>query len=175
MKWVWIVAGALGALVVVVALIGAALPREHRATSTVVLRQPPDSVWRVMRDFAGATAWWPGLTLSERLSDVAGHERWHQKGGGFEMTVEIAEDAPPARMTTLIISRPGDPFGGKWIYVVGPAQGGARVTITEDGWVSNVIFRFMSRFVMGHYTTIDTYLTALGQKFGEAVRPEHVS
>ena len=43
MKWVVIVVGAVAALVAVVALIGALLPREHVATSTVTLRQPPET------------------------------------------------------------------------------------------------------------------------------------
>ena len=31
----------------------------------------------------------------------------------------------------------------------------------EDGEVYNVIFRFMSRFVLGHYATMDGYLRNL--------------
>lgn len=173
MKWALIAAAVLVGLVAVIAVVGAFLPREHRANSTIVLKRPVDSVWSVIRDMAGATGWWPGLTLSERMPDVGGKERWHQKGSGFDMVVEITEAVAPTRMTTLIVSKPGDPFGGKWIYVLAPAEGGTRVTVTEDGWVSNVIFRFMSRFVMGHHTTIDTYLVALAKKFGEDVRPQH--
>ena len=175
MKWVLIAGAALAGLVLVTAIVGAMLPREHRATSTIVLKQPIDSLWSVIRDLAGATSWWPALTLSERLPDVGGKERWHQKGGGFDMISEITESAPPTRMTTLIVSQPGDPFGGRWIRVLAPVDGGTRVTVTEDGWVSNVIFRFMSRFVMGHYTGIDSYLAALAKKFGESPRVEHTT
>ena len=175
MKWVWIAAGVMVAIVAVVAVVGAMLPRDHKATSSILLKQPIDSVWSVIRNLGTAATWWPGLTLSERLPDVNGKERWHQKGGGFDMTAEISEDVPPTRMVNLIISKPGDPFGGKWIYQLAPESGGTRVTITEDGWVSNVIFRFMSRFVMGHYTTIDNYLAALAKKFGQDVKPVHVA
>ena len=175
MKWLLILAAAIAALVLLVAVIGALLPREHRASSSIVLKQPVDAVWRTIRDMSQAASWWPGLTKSERLSDVNGKERWHQVGGGFEMTAEVVEDTPPTRLTTLIVSKPGDPFGGKWIRDLAATPGGTRVTVTEDGWVSNVIFRFMSRFVMGYYGTMDSYLTALGRKFGEDVRPEHTT
>jgi hypothetical protein len=47
------------------------------------------------------------------------------------------------------------------------------VTIFEHGWVSNPIFRSIS-FMMGHYGTIDRYLTALGRKFGETGTPKHL-
>jgi hypothetical protein len=33
------------------------------------------------------------------------------------------------------------------------------------------MFRFMSRFIFGHTKTMETYLRALGQKFGEEVAP----
>ena len=41
------------------------------------------------------------------------------------------------------------------------------VTITEDGWVANPIFRFMSRLVIGHHATMDTLLKQVAKKFGE--------
>jgi len=31
-------------------------------------------------------------------------------------------------------------YSGKWTYVFAPENGGARVTITEDGEVSNALF-----------------------------------
>ena len=36
--------------------------------------------------------------------------------------------------------------------------GGTRLTITEDGEVYNPLFRFVSRFIMGHTSSIDRYL-----------------
>ena len=53
------------------------------------------------------------------------------------------------------------PFGGTWTYRIAPAPGGSELTITEDGEVYNVIFRFMSRFVFGHYATMDAYIENL--------------
>ena len=41
------------------------------------------------------------------------------------------------------------------------------VTITEDGWVGNPIFRFVSRYVMGHHATMDGMLKDVAKKFGE--------
>jgi hypothetical protein len=45
------------------------------------------------------------------------------------------------------------------------------VTITERGLVGNPIFRFVSRFVIGQTATMDSYLRALGKRFGEEVTP----
>jgi len=53
------------------------------------------------------------------------------------------------------------PFGGSWPYELEPGAAGTRLAIREEGEVYNPVFRFMSRFVMGHHSTIDQYLEAL--------------
>jgi hypothetical protein len=63
-------------------------------------------------------------------------------------------------------------YSGKWIYVFASENGGTRVTITEDGEVSNVIFRFMSRYIFGHTATLDGYLSSLAKRFGETATPQ---
>jgi len=85
------------------------------------------------------------------------------------MVVESAES--PKRMVTRIVDQ-NLPFGGRWEYDIEPdGPDASRVTITERGWVSNPIFRFVSRFVMGHTATIDAYLRALGKHFGSEPTP----
>jgi hypothetical protein len=63
------------------------------------------------------------------------------------------------------------PFGGSWDYRLEPAGNDTRVTITENGEVYNPVFRFVSRFLMGHTATIDKYLTALAGKTGGTYVP----
>jgi len=95
MKWVLIVVGCLVALVALVALIGALLPREHVATSTVTIPQPPEAVWAVVRDLGGVTAWWPAITRAERLPDKDGHEVWrHVMKQGFAMPLVVSSRRP---------------------------------------------------------------------------------
>jgi hypothetical protein len=57
MKWLIVGVAVIIALVALMAIVGALLPRDHRATSTITLHQPPDSVWKVVRDLGGITAW----------------------------------------------------------------------------------------------------------------------
>ncbi len=176
MKWVLMVVVGLVVLVGVVALIGALLPKEHVATSTVTLRQPPDSVWKVIRDLGGVTAWWPDVKQAERAPDQGGREVYRQTlKNGYSMLLVVAESQPPSRLVTKIDSPAGAPFGGTWTYQIAPEDGGrgSRVSITENGWVANPMFRFMARVVFGSYGTLDSYLKALGRKFGEAVTPVH--
>jgi len=37
--------------------------------------------------------------------------------------------------------------------------------------VTNPLFRFMSRFIIGHTATLDQYLRALGKKYGSDAAP----
>lgn len=174
MKWVLVVVGGLVALVVIVLVVGALLPRDHVAGSSVVLRQPADSVWRAVRDMAGVASWWPEVVSSQRVADSAGREIWEQKlKNGFSMRLIVTEDVPPRRLVMTIDARPDAPFGGTWTYELSPADGGTRLAVTEAGYVNNPLFRFMSRFVFGYYATQDGYLRALGKKLGADVQPVH--
>jgi len=173
MKWVLIVSGGLAALVALMALIGAFVVRDHRATSTISLRQAPDSVWKVVRDIGGAPAWFSAMEKSERLPDRDGHEVWHQKMSGFDVPIIVLESAPPERLVTQIDPAAGGAFGGTWTYELAPDSRGTRISVTEAGWISNPIFRFMSRFLFGYYGSLDKYLKALGTRFGETVHPTH--
>jgi hypothetical protein len=108
----------------------------------------------------------------ERLEPVEGKERWREElNGGMALVIQIAEESPPNRLRTLIEDT-GEPFGGEWVYQITPAPNGTTLAITEDGWVSNPIFRFVSR-VSGQHRTIDDYLGALARKLGSSATPEH--
>lgn len=171
MKWVLIAIGGVLGLVILIALIGAFVPREHRATSTVTVHQPPDSVWKVVRDLGGVTAWWPEIKESARQPDQDGHEVWRQKMSGFDVPLLVMESAPPRRLVTKIDASAGAAFGGTWTYELTGDSGSTRISVTEAGWIGNPIFRFLSRFVFGYHGSLDGYLKALGKKFGEEVKP----
>ena len=174
MKWVLVIVGGLVALVVIVLVVGALLPRDHVAGSSVVLRQPADSVWRAVRDVAGVTSWWPDVVSSQRVADSAGREIWEQKlKNGFAMRLIVTEDVPPRRLVMTIDASADAPFGGRWTYELSPADGGTRLAVTEAGYVNNPLFRVMSRFVFGYHATQDGYLKALGKKLGADVQPVH--
>jgi uncharacterized membrane protein len=174
-KWPLIGIGGLLALVIIATAVGAMLPRDHVASSTIALRQPQDSVWRVVRDFAGLPSWWKDLTTSVRLPDADGRERWRQESTMGPMALEIVEDQPPSRLVTRILPpENAASFGGTWTYEVAAADGQAQVTVTEQGWVANPLLRFVARTMFGPHTTMDSYLKALGGRFGEAVEPVHL-
>ncbi len=160
-------------LVGVAAAIGMALPREHRATSEVVLARAPDEVWPAVRDLSALQGTWAELESARRVDDPAGREVWEETVDGFAMRFVVVEDEPPARMVTEIDAAEDAAFGGRWIYELTAVEGGTRVRVTEDGWVANPLFRVMLA-LGGMHGTLDRYLKALGRHFGETVTPAHV-
>jgi hypothetical protein len=53
------------------------------------------------------------------------------------------------------------------VIIAMPTADGATLRITENGYVTNPLFRFMSRFVLGYTGEIEKYLRSLAKKFGE--------
>jgi hypothetical protein len=144
MKWILFIIGGLAALTVLVALAGTMLPRNHTASRTLSVRRTPEEIWTLVSDPA-----------------------WSRDASGQNIAVETVESRPPHRLVTRIAD-PSLPFGGTWTFDVARTGTGATLTITEDGFVTNPIFRFVAKFVMGHHATIDAYLKNVAKKFGEA-------
>jgi hypothetical protein len=159
--------GVLLALVVAVVLIGWSLPVKHRASRQATVRADPDSVFALISNVAGYASWRTGVKRIEMEPEADSNRRvrFREFGADGEIPFEITALEPNRRMVTRIASTKL-PFGGTWTYEISPAPGGAALRITEDGEVYNPVFRFISRFVMGHSRTIDRYLKDVARKFG---------
>lgn len=164
------IVGAVVVLVLVVATIGASLPADHVASVSASYDRPPDEVWRAISDFQAFPSWRPGVDRVEARTFDDGSSGWVEYGSTGPLPMAVVEQVPPRRLV-LRIASDELPFGGTWTYELEPTEDGTRVTITENGTVSNVIFRFVARFVMGYTGTMEGYLTGLGNHFGENVEP----
>jgi hypothetical protein len=83
-----------------------------------------------------------------------------------DVPVDIVESDPPRKLVSKV-KETEKMFGGTWTVAIAPVDGGSTLTITEDGWVGNPIFRFVSRFLMGHHATLDRMLKSVAKQFGE--------
>ena len=158
-------------LVSVVALIGSRLSKSHTVTRSIFLRQSLQNVYDVIRDFSSAPMWRSDVKRIEVQTQPDGKIHFREEGKNGAVNYELAEDVPGERMVTRILDTDLG-YSGKWTYVFASENGGARVTITEDGEVSNPLFRFMSRYVFGHTATLDAYLSSLARRFGEGATPQ---
>lgn len=167
------IVGGIVALVAILFIIGLTLPRTHLASSVATFHQPPEKLWAAISDFPSMPGWAPGVASVERMPDLNGHPVWAQIGKMGRMPLELEVVEPPHKLVGRIAAD-NLGFGGKWTYVITPAEGGATMTITEDGFIDNVMFRAMARLFFGYHGTQQAYLRAVGKKFGEAVTPVRV-
>jgi Polyketide cyclase / dehydrase and lipid transport len=128
------------------------LPVAHTASRSAAISAPPERVWAALTDVAAFPTWRPDVTKVEQLSA----ESWREHGKHGAITYRIMAAEPPARLVVQIADK-SLPFGGEWEYTVAPGQ----MTIVERGEIYNLLFRFMSRYVIGQTATIDAYLRAL--------------
>jgi len=167
----------LGLLAVVVGLglfvviVGYLLPVKHVAVVSARVPATPEQVWGALTDVATYPKWRGDVTSVEMLPTESGHVAWRERGTNDAISFAIEQAEPPRRLVTRITDK-SLPFGGGWEYEVAPDGAGSRVQITEHGEVYNPVFRFVSRFIMGHSATASAYLKALGARFGAAVEPE---
>jgi uncharacterized membrane protein len=156
--------GLLGLLLGVVAIIGSRLPSAHVASRSILLHKSSDEVYQVIRDVGNTPAWRTDLKSVELLGSPNGKLNYREHGKQGDVTYELAEDVPGQRLVTRIVDE-NLGYSGSWTIVLTKEGSATRVTITENGEVSNVLFRFMSRYVFGHTATMDGYLAALAKRF----------
>ena len=169
-RWLLFVAGVIVALIVGVGVAGALLPEEHHASRTLVTKQTPETVWAAINDHANEQAWRSDIQNVTSLSELNGKPVWQENyKDGNKVALITTESQPPTRMVRELTDLEG-PFSGRWEIDIKPMPAGSNVTVTEIGKVTNPFFRFVSKYVIGHTTFMERYLTGLAGKFGEPVQ-----
>jgi uncharacterized protein YndB with AHSA1/START domain len=158
----WLIRGLGGIVGIVVLLlgIGFVLPVAHVASETRTIDASQEQVWAIIADPDGMAAWRPDVDRVDRLPDRGGLAVWREVGPGGTLTFETDAFSPPSRMVTRIADE-GIPFGGSWTYDLVVSGTATELTITENGEVCNVVFRLVSKFIIGHDATLIAYLDAL--------------
>lgn len=169
MRYVLIVVGVLVAIVAVVSVVGWSLPVRHQASAEKTFRATPAQLFALLTDVTAFPTWRGEVTGTELLPDVKGQRSWLERTKNGAPITYVVDRLEPNRTLVARIANTGLPFGGSWTYELEPkGEGATTLRITENGEVYNPIFRFVSRFVMGHDATIRQYLAAVGTRFPEA-------
>lgn len=160
MRWMlWIGAGvALVGLTVVV--VGALLPISHTASRTVRVTLTPDALYGVLSDVDRYQSWRTDVKSLQRLPDRDGKPAWVEDVSGMKIPLHFERMERPSLLVARIDGS-DLAFGGAWTYQIAPAPGGSDLTMTENGEVYNVMFRFMAKFVFGYHATMDGFIKNL--------------
>lgn len=162
MKWLLLIAGLMLLAIAAVVVTGMLLPEQHTATRSLALPQPPAVVYALI---SGPPTWRSTVRSYEPLGTLDGKATWREVDQhNHAITFEEEEAQPPTRRVIRIADR-NLPFGGTWTYEIQPATQGSVLRITENGVVYNPVFRFVSRFILGHHATINQYLKDVAAHF----------
>lgn len=170
MRIVVILLAVVVGLALVIVVTGYMLPVRHVAVVSATIPATPEAVWGVLMDRGAYPQWRGDVASVETLPLDSGRAAWREVGKNDSISYLVESAEAPRRLVTRITDK-SLPFGGSWEYLVTSEGTGSRVQITERGEVYNPVFRFVSRFIMGHSATASAYLKALGAKFGGRVTP----
>jgi uncharacterized protein YndB with AHSA1/START domain len=160
MKVTLIIVGVIVAIVVCVVVVGALLPVKHRAQAEATFDATPAQVFALITDISRFPAWRTNLRSAEQLpASPDGKPRFKETSGDGTISYVMEVADPPRQLVTRIDDKTL-PFGGRWTFDVIPAGTRTTLRVTEDGEVYNPLFRFVSRFVMGHDRGLKEYLAA---------------
>jgi hypothetical protein len=166
MKIVLVVVGVLVLLLAGVTVTGALLPKRHVIARSATFKASPERLFALI---AGSQEWRPDIASCALITENGKQYQRETSKHGQTILYELEESRPPLAVARRIATA-NLPYGGSWSFVLEPANGGTRLTITEDGEVYNPVFRFVSRFVMGQTATQDAYLRALEKAVGEDIQ-----
>lgn len=169
MKWaVRILTGSLAVLamtMLVAYLLGRSLPAEHVAEGSVVVNAQIDRVAERVRAVEQQPQWRSRvsrITIDAREPSTI---RYREHSGNDQIAFVLHEREPGRIFESRITDR-GLPFGGRWlIQLQARTPGTTRISIREEGVVHAPLYRALSKYVFGHDTTLNTYLSDLARSY----------
>jgi uncharacterized protein YndB with AHSA1/START domain len=171
-RWILVLVSALVGIILLAGGVGLVLPSDHVARMSMDLRATPDQVWELVSDVAGTARWRPeveGVDVVETTEDGRAARFIERSSYGETPFTVVSRTATSQQVVR--VEDDGLPFGGTWTWELAPSGSGTRLTITEDGFVRNPIFRVMSRLFFPPTATMDAYLRALAAALGETAEP----
>ncbi len=170
-KIIFLVVGLLAGVVALIWIVGALLPREHKATRSARFATTPEQLFSLVTDVPSFPSWRTGVSSIDELPPVNDKTRWREHTSDGKVVYELSEMVSPSRVVTTIVSD-DLPYGGKWVITFEPDGTGTKMRVTEEGFVNPPPFRFLARFIFGHTSTMERYLKDMGNKLGQDVKVE---
>lgn len=157
----WLLKAFLGflGLILLIYIIGYFQPEKHVVSVTQEVNLPLEKTWNLITEFEKFPKWRPDLKSVRAISSASWIEVNEQ---GEQVKYEQIKKLEQERLVTQIASK-GLPYSGKWIFTLEEKGNTTQLTIEEHGEVYNPIFRFISKFIIGHSSSINEYFEDLKQ------------
>lgn len=161
MKYLLLLIGVIICIVLIIVIIGCLLPVKHTVSIELSLNAGSKEVWQRLRDIKAYPQWRNRLQSVEVQSDSSWIEVDKKS---HRLPLKIVSEEPMQKLVTEINSK-DLPFGGTWVFTLRAVGGQTIVTIRENGEVYNPVFRFVSKYIMGHTASINQYAKDLEGSF----------
>lgn len=160
MKWILIIIGIIICLILIIYLIGLLLPVKHTAIISEVIPANTKQVWDKLTQIEKFPSWRKSLNKVE----IINNSEWIEISKRNRIPMKITGQTLDNKLVYAINSK-DLAFGGEWIYMLQPKGDSTVLMITENGEVYNPIFRFISKFIIGHSATMRNYMSDLRKSF----------
>jgi uncharacterized protein YndB with AHSA1/START domain len=168
-RWIIIPILTIAALLAVLVLIGLALPTTHVASQSDWFAAPPERVWEAITAVESYPAWRREMDSVQVLESGDGRLAWREYGSFGRISYEAVVMERPRTFTSRITDEDLG-FGGRWTYTLMPDRDGTSLTITEDGQITNPLFRVISR-IAGYTATMRAFLDELRSRVDTTATP----
>jgi len=160
-----IVAGVLSMLAFVCAgvwIYGMTQDETHTASGSIVINAKVADVFARQADVEGQPAWRSGLmAVHGYKTGDDGKAEWQEEWADGDTlnfrTLELEKD----RRIKVKLDHPRGVFYGTWTFEFEPAEGGTRVTITEEGGIPNALIRGVHTLTASPGETLKKHLAEL--------------
>lgn len=158
----------IGFLISIIALIlltGAMLPIKHVASKTIIINANNAQVWQLITSYRDMPTWRNDVTKIDIMTDDNGVEIVYEYENDIDfLAFETIERIEGKKLVRKIYGE-RLPFGGTWTFELLQNSDTTELTIVEHGEVYNILFRFVSRFIIGHHATINKYIDNIATVF----------
>ena len=166
-RWIGAVIGLVVVVFIVAIAVGTSLPIAHIATCSARYAEAPAVLYAVVEDDASSPSWRSDVARVRLERGSGGKPLWIETYKNGQTLSYLEVETFPGKGLDRELQDPTLPFGGQWKYGFRPASGGTELEIDEAGYVMNPVFRLIEQFFTGYTSTIKTYMTDLGGKYGE--------
>lgn len=152
-------------------VLGHFLPQSHTVSVSQTFDATQEEVYQLVTDIKSYPFWRSNVTKVAFLKTDGEIREWREYYTDNDpLSFRIHKPDSSLVFTEII----GDdlPFGGRWFFNLENRETGTGLTITEKGEVYNPLFRVISKYFMGHDTTIRRYLADLEREL-ETSKPDN--
>lgn len=148
---------------IMASIVGLFIPGTHHISVSVILNANRIKVWKVITNYKDMPNWWPNVKSIEKQMKN-GKEIWINTDKHGKKIVFYTSEEKPAKKLIRTIDSTGKLFGGSWTYELISVNNKTRLTITEDGFISQPYVRLMAKLFMKKDATIQDFIFYLKKK-----------